>query len=36
MPNNQYIVGDEPTWVVDPLDGTVSNIGSNYVLWYIE
>lgn len=23
--NNEYLVGDEPTWVVDPLDGTVSN-----------
>ena len=26
MPNNEYIVGDEPTWVVDPLDGTVSGV----------
>lgn len=23
-PNNEYLVKDEPTWVVDPLDGTVS------------
>jgi myo-inositol-1(or 4)-monophosphatase len=26
MPNNEYLVGDGPTWVVDPLDGTVSGI----------
>lgn len=24
VPNNEYLVGDGPTWVVDPLDGTVS------------
>lgn len=24
VPNNEYLVGDGPTWIVDPLDGTVS------------
>jgi len=32
MPNNEYIVGDEPTWVVDPLDGTVSDVNSLIIL----
>ena len=31
-PNNEYLVGDEPTWVVDPLDGTVSNLTTFHCL----
>ena len=28
--NNEYLISDEPTWVVDPLDGTVSGINLIY------